>query len=60
MVSSSVFITYMIATTIAIISLYIYIIKGIKRNIELLDLIQMIDNKHLLIEKELSNIINEK
>ena len=60
MVSNEVFITYMIFTTLAITSLGIMCIKNIKRDIELLELIQMVDNKHSLIEKELSNIINEK
>ena len=60
MVNSTIFIIYMITTTIIIIDLAIIDIKNIKRNIELLELIKMIDNKHSLIEKELSNIINEK
>lgn len=55
MVSSEVFITYMISTTIAIISLGVMCIKNIKRDIELLELIEMVDKKHtangnLLIE----------
>lgn len=60
MVSNEAFITYMISTTLAIISLGIMCIKNIKRDIELLDTINMIDKKHCLIEKEFSNIINEK
>lgn len=60
MVSNEVFITYMITTTLCIIILFIYIIRLLKMNNDILDLINMIDNKHCLIEKEFSNIINEK
>lgn len=60
MVSKETFIIYMTTTTFCIISLCIYIIRLIRMNNNILDLIYMVDAKHDLIEKELSNIINEK
>jgi len=34
--------------------------KNAERHLQLLETIKMVDDKHDLIEKELSNIINEK
>ncbi len=41
MVSSEIFITYMVSTTLAIIGLAIMCIKNIKRDIELLELLEI-------------------
>ena len=46
MVSSEVFITYMIATTICIIILFSYIIRLIKMNNNIRNLIYVVDKKH--------------
>ena len=65
MVSSEVFTTYMICTTISIISLGIMCIKNIKRDIELLELIKKESDFHCdtelkILKNMLEDIENEK
>ena len=59
MVDKTTFIIYMISTTIAIIVLGSMCIKNIKRDIELLELINKIDEKHTANGNLLSEIINK-
>lgn len=59
MVDKTTFIIYMISTTIAIIVLGVMCIKNIKRDIELLELINKIDEKHTANGNLLAEIISK-
>lgn len=54
------FIIYMISTSLAIISLGIMCIKNIKRDIELLDLIQKTSEAHYKIERSIIDFIGDE
>lgn len=54
------FIIYMVGTTISIISLGIMCIKNVRRDIELLDLIQKTNETHYKIEKVIIDLIGDE